>query len=84
MAGGHSPTLKTILRIEKAIVDFVDYPSRMELYDSLSRKPHYSTFKNVLEYLEASGKIIFNDDKIIYTGINNPKLQALLDSSVVI
>jgi len=64
--------------IEKAILDSEIYPTRMELYRSLPRRIHYSTFKNALEYLEASGKIGFNSKKIVYTGVNNEKLRKLI------
>ena len=82
MTAPHKPTFDTILMVEKAIVDSEEYPTRMRLWRSLPRKVEYPTFKLTLEYLEASGKIIFNNKTIIYTGVNNPKLQALLDSSV--
>lgn len=78
----HEPKLDTILMIEKAIMEAEDYPTRMELWRNLPRKIQYQTFKRVLDYFEASGKITFNEGKIIYTGVNNPRLQALLESSV--
>jgi len=78
----HEPRLDTIMMIEKAILDSEDYPSRTELWRSLPRKVQYQTFKRVIDYLEASGKIVFNNKKIIYTGVNNPQLRALLESSV--
>lgn len=82
MKAYHEPTLETIMMVEKTIVDSKEYPTRMKLWRSLPRKVEYPTFKHILEYLEASGKIVFNDKIIIYTGVNNPKLQALLESSV--
>ena len=78
----HEPQLDTILMVEKAILDADDYPTRMELWKSLPRKVQYQTFKRILDYLEASGKITFNGKKIIYTGVNNPKLRALMESSI--
>jgi hypothetical protein len=78
----HEPQLDTILMIEKAILDAEDYPTRMELWRSLPRKVQYQTFKRVLDYLEASEKIAFNTKKIIYTGVNNPKLEELIRTSV--
>ena len=78
----HEPRLDTILMVEKAILDAKDHLKRMELYRSLPRSVQYQTFQRILEYLEASGKIVFNNKKIIYTGVNNPKLEALLKSSV--
>jgi len=78
----HEPKLDTILMVEKAILDSAEYPSRIELWRSLPKKMQYQTFKRILAYLEASGKIAFTKGKIIYTGVNNPKLQALINSAV--
>ena len=78
----HEPQLDTLLMVEKAIMDADEYPTRTELWKSLPRKMQYQTFKRVLDYLEASGKIAFDKRKIIYTGVNNPKLEALMKSSV--
>lgn len=78
----HEPQLDTILMVEKAIIECVDYPTRTELWRSLPRKVQYQTFKRILDYLEASGKITFDGNRIIYTGVNNAKLQALIESSV--
>ena len=82
MAGGNSPTLKTLLMIEYTILDLDYYPTRMELYRSLPRRIHYSTFKNALDYFEASGKIIYNSNKIMYTGVKTDKLEELIKSTV--
>ncbi|MCW4011895.1 MAG: hypothetical protein NWF07_02765 [Candidatus Bathyarchaeota archaeon] len=81
---GHSPTLETILMIEKTIIESEEHLNRRTLWKSLPRQVHYSTFKNVIEYLEASGKIIFNDNSIVYTGVNNAKLEKLIQTSVKI
>ena len=78
----HEPQLGTILMVEKAILEAKEYPTRMLLWRSLPRKIQYQTFCRVLEYLEASGKIVFNDRHILYTGVNNEKLKALINSSV--
>jgi len=78
----HEPKLDTILMVEKAIIDAREYPTRTELWKSLPRKTQYQTFKRILDYLEASGKIAFDRKKIIYTGVNNPKLDDLIKSSV--
>lgn len=75
----HEPRLDTILMVEKAIIDFETYPKRMELWRSLPRQVQYQTFQRILEYLEASGKIIFNSSRIVYTGVNNEKLRKLIE-----
>ncbi|MFQ6054018.1 MAG: hypothetical protein ACE5OO_07325 [Candidatus Bathyarchaeia archaeon] len=68
--------------VEKAILEAEEYPTRMSLWRSLPKRTQYQTFKRILEYLEASGKIVFNDKRIVYTGVDNPKLRALMESSV--
>jgi hypothetical protein len=68
--------------VEKAVWEAEEYPTRMQLWRKLPRRMQYQTFKRILGYLEASGKIAFDGSKIIYTGVNNPKLEALMRSSV--
>lgn len=80
----HEPKLDTILMVEKAIKDAVEYPSRMELWRSLPRKIQYQTFKRILEYLEASNKIVFNKGRIVWVAADNPKLKKLLEESMKI
>lgn len=81
----HEPQLDTILMIEKAIIDAEDYPTRMQLWRSLPRKVQYQTYKRVLDYLEASNKIIYDEDgAIVYTGVSNDKLRALVESAIKI
>jgi len=78
----HEPQLDTILMVEKAVKDAVEYPSRMELWRSLPRKIQYQTFRRILEYLEASNKIVFNTNRIVWVAADNPKLKKLLEESV--
>jgi len=78
----HEPQLDTVLMVEKAIRDAAEYPSRMELWRSLPRKVQYQTLKRVLEYLEASNKIVFSGGRIVWVAADNPKLKKLLDESV--
>jgi len=42
----------------------------------------YQTFKQILDYLEASNKIIFKDDKIVWVAADNPKLKQLFERSI--
>jgi len=78
----HEPQLDTILMVEKAIKEAENYPTRKELWNSLPKKVQYQTFKRILEYLESSNKIIFNNRKIVWVFPDNPKLTKLLESSV--
>jgi len=78
----HYPKLDSILMVEKAIQESEDYPTRMELWKSLPRQMQYQTFKLILDYLEKSNKIIFEDEKIIWIFANNKKLNSLIQEAV--
>ena len=80
----HYPKLDSIWMVEKAIQDFGDYPTRMELWKSLPKQMQYQTFKLILEYLERSNKIMFEEGKIIWIFPNNKKLNELIDEAVTI
>lgn len=80
----HEPNLRTVMMVERALVEAKSYPTRKELWKSLPKEVQYQTFSRVLEYLEASGKITYNSSRIIYTGIDNPKLRRLFETSVPI
>jgi hypothetical protein len=78
----HYPKLDSILMVEKAIQDSKDYPTRMELWRSLPKKMQYQTFKLILNYLETSNKIMFEDDKVVWIFSNNKKLNALIEGAI--
>ena len=80
----HYPKLDSILMVEKAIQNSKDYPTRMELWRSLPKQMQYQTFKLVLDYLESSNKIMFDDDKIIWIFSNNKKLNKLIQEAVTV
>lgn len=79
----HSPTLDTILMVEAAIKQSSVPPSKVQLWRSLPRKTMYQTFQNILQYLEASNKILFDGSrKIVWVAIDNPELDKLIRTGV--
>jgi len=78
----HYPRLDSILMVEKTIQDSEDYPTRMQLWKSLPKQMQYQTFKLILDYLEKSNKIMFEDEKIIWIFANNKKLNELIQGAV--
>jgi len=78
----HEPTLSTIMMVEKTILDADDYMTKTELWNALPRKVQYQTYQRVLEYLENSGKIAYNDPVILWVGTENEKFKAMLESCV--
>ena len=78
----HEPRLDTILMVERAILKAKSYSTRKELWMSLPRKVQYQTFSRVLDYLEASRKILIDEDgQIVWTFPSNDRLKRLLRSS---
>lgn len=80
----HEPKLDTILMVEKTILEADDYYTKTQLWKRLPRKMQYQTYKRIIDYLEASGKIALNSGHIIYTGADNDKLRAMIASCVEI
>lgn len=72
-----SPTLGTVLMVEKAIEQHSGEFSRTRLWKCLPRKVMWQTYIVVLDYLESINKIAFDRErKVAY--IWNPKLAKLL------
>ena len=80
----HYPKLDSILMVEKALQNREDYPTRMELWRSLPKQMQYQTFKLILDYLEKSNKIMFEEDKIVWIFANNKKLNTLIQEAIEI
>lgn len=78
----HEPRLDTILMVENAIIESENYQKRTQLWKSLPKKMQYQTFTRVLDYLEASGKIIYDDGEIIYVYPNTDKLKELIKTAI--
>ncbi|MBT4782974.1 hypothetical protein HOH10_00130 [Candidatus Woesearchaeota archaeon] len=68
-----SPTLDTVLMVEKTIDEFSGEFNRTMLWKNLPRKVMWQTYLVILDYLESINKIAFDKhDNIAY--IWNPKL----------
>jgi hypothetical protein len=68
-----SPTLDTVLMVEKTIDECGGEFNRTELWKRLSRKVMWQTFLVILDYLESINKIAFDrEGKVAY--IWNPEL----------
>lgn len=81
----HSPKLDTVLMVEKQLTELLrsrDYPTKTQLWKSLPKGMEYQTFKQIMDYLEASNKIIYKNEKIVWVAADNPKLKELFERSV--
>jgi len=69
----HYPSLKTVLMVEEAIEKKGEFVNKRQLWLSLPRKIMYQTLIAILDYLEASHKILIDrDGRIVW--IWNPGL----------
>ncbi|MEX0919962.1 MAG: hypothetical protein WDZ69_00075 [Candidatus Pacearchaeota archaeon] len=80
---GRSPTLDTVLMVEKTIEKYSGEFNRTELWKKLPKKVMWQTYLVILDYLENINKIALDrEGKISY--IWNPRLANRLKSRKVI
>ena len=72
-----SPTLDTVLMIEKTIEEYSGEFNRTQLWKKLPKKVMWQTYLIVLDYLENINKIAF-DRNGTFGYIWNPKLAKML------
>jgi len=68
-----SPTLQTVLMVEKFIEEHSSEYKKTELFNKLPKKVMWQTFQVIIEYLVRSYRIIIEKDGRV-TYIWNPKL----------
>ncbi len=79
----HSPTLESILMVEKTIEKYSQECGRYQLWKKLPKKMMYQTFQVILDYLESSGKIVIDDEGCIMW-VWNPEMIRRLESKNLI
>src|SRR3989344_8311227 len=80
-----SPTLQTVLMVEKFIEENSGEYKKTEIFNNLPKKVMWQTFQVIIEYLERSYKIIIEKDgKVTYVwnpGLYN-KIKDMLDIKI--
>jgi len=78
----HSPTLDSILAVEKTAKKYSGMYGKYQLWNRLPKKMMYQTYQIVLDYLSESNKIIIENDRVIWIwdpeGIRNLMKKGLL------
>jgi len=62
----HSPTLNTVLMVEKTLQDAREIIKVAELKRRLPKKVMHSTLLQVLDYLQESGKILIGTKGVVW------------------
>ncbi len=73
----HSPTLKTILMVEKYLKNAGQVVTVAELKRELPRKVMHQTILEILNYLQQSGKIIIGAKGILWVFEERKELEKL-------
>lgn len=63
----HSPTLDTVLMVEKTLKDAKEAIKISELKRRLPRKVMHQTLMRILDYLQTSGKILITTKGVVWT-----------------
>lgn len=79
----HSPTLNTILMVEKTIKDADESIVNIAyIKEHLPRKVNHNTLMQILEYLEESNKIAVSLKGITWIHNNNPNLRKAISKGL--
>lgn len=62
----HSPTLDSVLMVEKIAREYSGMYGKYQLWRKLPKQMMYQTFQAILGYLEESGKLIVENEKVIW------------------
>ena len=78
----HSPTLESVIMVEKAIQKYSQECGKYQLWKKLPKKMMYQTFQTILDYLENSGKILIDKDGIVIWTYNPEQIRKLISQGV--
>ncbi|MFT4244730.1 MAG: hypothetical protein ACMXYB_04740 [Candidatus Woesearchaeota archaeon] len=80
----HSPTLESVIMVEKTIYKYSQQYGKYQLWKKLPRKMMYQTYQVILEYLEESGKIMIDTDGCIIWTYNPQRIQKLINEDLLV
>lgn len=80
----HSPTLNTVLMVEKALQGAKEIIKISELKRMLPKKVMHSTILQILDYLQESGKILITTKGVVWVFRPSAELEKLKASGLEI
>ena len=78
----HSPTLNTVLMVEKTLQEAKEILKISELKRRLPRKVMHTTLLQILEYLQESGKILITTKGIVWIYRSPSELEKLKEGGL--
>jgi len=79
----HSPTLESVIMVEKTIQKYSQEYGKYQLWKKLPKKMMYQTFQVILNYLEESGKIMIDKDGCIIWTWNPKRIKRLMQEGLI-
>lgn len=80
----HSPTLESVLMVEKTIRKYSQEYGKYQLWKKLPKKMMYQTFQIILDYLEESGKMMIDRDGIVIWVYDPEGIKKLISKGLVL
>ena len=80
----HSPTLESVIMVERTIQKYSQECGKYQLWKKLPKKMMYQTFQVILNYLQASGKILIDKDGCIIWTYDPEGIKKLIKENLVI
>lgn len=81
----HSPTLNSVIMVEKTIKKYTQEYTKYPLWKRLPKKMMYQTFCVILDYLEESGKIMTDQrDGIIFWTYNPKRIKEAFEKGLIV
>ena len=80
----HSPTLESVIMVEKTIQKYSQECGKYQLWKKLPKKMMYQTFQTILEYLRQSGKIMIDKDGCIFWTYDPDGIKKILEKGLKI
>ena len=80
----HSPTLESVMMVEKTIHKHSQECGKYQLWKKLPKKMMYQTFLVILDYLEESGKIYIDKDGCVMWTWDPEGIRKLREKGLVI
>ncbi len=75
---GHSPTLNTVIMVEKTLKEAGEAVTIAELKRKLPKQIMHQTLTTILDYLQISGKIVMGTKGILWIYTDRKELNKLI------
>lgn len=80
----HSPTLESVLMVEKTIKKHSQEFGKYQLWKKLPKKMMYQTFQVILDYLEKSNKIFIDSDGCVMWTYDPEGIEKLISKGLLV